>query len=131
MFGKRSYDRAAPEAADEPNQAINHASTATLALAELAVAISGAIPQLGFIHEDSGYAFALDIADLFRDSVTVPIAFAAVKERRKGDRNEPLERVVRRGCGRKFRRDKLVVQMLDKIKELLDADDGGRDHGAA
>lgn len=128
----RRYDRAAPDAADEANQAINHASTAVLALAELAVAISGAIPQLGFIHEDSGFAFPLDVADLFRDTVTVPVAFAAVKERlRGGGRDEPLERAVRRACARRFRQDKLVVQMLDKIKELFDADDGGGDHGAA
>jgi CRISPR-associated protein Cas1 len=128
----RRYDRASPEAADEANQAINHASTAVVAIAQLAVAISGAIPQLGFIHEDSGSAFALDVADLYRDSVTVPIAFSAVKERlRDGAREEPLERAVRRACGRWFRRDKLVVQMLDKIKELFDADDSGRDHGAS
>lgn len=127
----RRYDRAAPDAADEPNQAINHASTAVLAIAELAVAISGTIPQLGFIHEDSGFAFALDVADLFRDSVTVPIAFSAVSDRlRAQEREEPLERTVRRACGRRFRKEKLVVQMLDKIKELFDADDSGRDHGA-
>ena len=128
----RRYDRAAPDAADDPNQAINHASTAVRAIAELAVAISGTIPQLGFIHEDSGSAFALDVADLFRDSVTVPIAFSAVKDRFKAqDREEPLERAVRRACGRRFRKEKLVVQMLDKIKELFDANDGGRDDCAS
>jgi len=127
----RRYDRSNPAAADDPNQAINHASTAVLAMAELAVTISGTIPQLGFIHEDSGLAFALDVADLFRDSVTVPVAFATVKERSGlGERErerDPLERAVRRACARRFRRDKLVVQMLDKIKELFDADDGGGD----
>lgn len=129
----RHYDRAAPDATDEANQAINHASTAVRALAELAVAISGAIPQLGFIHEDSGFAFPLDVADLFRDTVTVPVAFAAVKERMRGGyaSDEPLERAVRKICARRFRQDKLVVQMLDRIKELFDADDSGGDHGAA
>jgi CRISPR-associated protein Cas1 len=128
----RRYDRAAPEAADQANQAINHASTAVLAIAELAVAITGAIPQLGFIHEDSGFAFSLDVADLFRDAVTVPIAFAAVREHEQNAaRDEPLERTVRRACGRRFRKDKLVVQMIDKIKELFDADDGGGDDRAS
>lgn len=120
----RRYDRAAPQAADDANQAINHASTAVLAIAELAVAISGTIPQLGFIHEDSGSAFALDVADLYRDTVTVPVAFAAAKERQRSGRDEPIERLVRKACGRRFRQDKLVVQMLDKIKELFDANDG-------
>jgi CRISPR-associated protein Cas1 len=124
----RRYDRADPDAADHPNQAINHASTAVLGLAQLAVAITGTIPQLGFIHEDSGFALPLDIADLFRDSVTVPVAFAAVKQRSSGEaKDEPLERTVRRLAGKRFRQDKLVVQMIDRIKELFDADDGSGD----
>lgn len=125
-WNHRLYDRNDPEAADQPNQAINHAATAVLGLAQLAVAIAGAIPQLGFIHEDSGFAFPLDIADLFRDSVTVPVAFAAVKQRRAGEhKDEPLERTVRRLAGKRFRQDKLVVQMIDRIKEMFDADDRG------
>lgn len=125
----RHYDRGDPEAADSPNQAINHASTAVLGLAQLAVAITGAIPQLGFIHEDSGFAFPLDVADLFRDSMTVPIAFAAVKQRLAGEhKDEPLERTVRRIAGKRFRQEKLVVQMIDRIKKAFDADDSrGRD----
>ena len=125
-WSHRLYDRNEPDAADQPNQAINHAATAVLGLAQLAVAISGAIPQLGFIHEDSGFAFPLDVADLFRDSVTVPVAFAAVKLRRAGEhKDEPLERTVRRLAGKRFRQDKLVVQMIDRIKEMFDADDRG------
>lgn len=123
-WGGRSYDRAEPDAADHPNQAINHAATAVLGLAQLAVAVSGAIPQLGFIHEDSGFAFPLDVADLYRDSITVPIAFSAVKQRLNGEyKDEPLERTVRRMAGKRFRQEKLVAQMIDRIKEMFDADD--------
>ncbi|HGG56737.1 MAG TPA: type I-E CRISPR-associated endonuclease Cas1, partial [Nannocystis exedens] len=130
----RRYDRAAPEAADYANQAINHASTAVLAIAQLAVTISGAIPQLGFIHEDSGFAFALDIADLFRGSITVPIAFAAVNEQStpaNAHRDVPIERIVRRLAGQRFRKEKLVSQMIDRIKELFDANDRRRDERAS
>jgi len=42
----------------------------------------GAIPQLGFVHEDSGQSFVLDIADLYRHDVLLDIAFGAVKEAR-------------------------------------------------
>jgi CRISPR-associated protein Cas1 len=120
----RRYDRANPDANDEPNSAINHAATAVYALAMVAVAVTGAIPQLGFIHEDSGQAFGLDIADLFRDSVTVPVAFAAVRERR---RDETMDRAVRRIAGTQFRRKAVVAEMIDKIKDLLDGDDRRRD----
>ena len=53
----RRYDRANPEAADLPNQAINHAATAVEAAASVAVTGVGALPQLGFIHEDSRHRF--------------------------------------------------------------------------
>lgn len=82
----RHYDRGDPEAADLPNQAINHVSTIVVAAAMIAVAATGALPQLGFIHEDSGQAFALDIADLYRDKFTIPIAFAAVRDIQKRPR---------------------------------------------
>lgn len=118
-YGRR-FDRNRPESDDPPNQAINHASVAVVASAQLAVAITGALPQLGFIHEDSGYAFALDLADLFRDVVTVPCAFAAVKEHRERRSKEPLERVTRQVVGRALRREQVVTRMIDRIKELFD-----------
>lgn len=53
----RRYDRQHPEVADDPNQAINHAATATEAAAIVAVAGTGTLPPLGFIHEDVSIAF--------------------------------------------------------------------------
>jgi CRISPR-associated protein Cas1 len=61
----RHYDRTDPLVADLPNQALNHAASAVEAAAAIAVAATGTIPQLVFIHEDSGQSFILDIADLF------------------------------------------------------------------
>ncbi len=115
----RRYDRGAPDRDDPPNQAINHASVAVVAAAQVAVAVAGAIPQLGFIHEDSGIAFPLDVADLFRDTVTVPAAFSAVAEARSRP-DQPLERVVRQGTGRALRRGQTVSRMIDRIKDLFD-----------
>lgn len=122
----RRYDRADPTTATPPNQAINHAASAVEAAAMVAVATTGTLPQLGFIHEDSGNAFCLDIADLFRDTFTLPIAFEAlqVHARRRGD---TLERCVRRLAGKTFRQKQLVPTMIERIKELLHGDDGGRD----
>jgi CRISP-associated protein Cas1 len=122
----RKYDRAQPEQNDPVNQAINHAASAVEAAAMIAVAVVGAIPQLGFIHEDSGNAFTLDIADLFRSSVTLPAAFSGVKECQR-DIRLPLERTVRRAAGRLIREKSLVPEMIDRVKELFCADDGDRD----
>lgn len=122
----RRYDRANPEAADLPNQAINHAATAVEAAASVAVTGVGALPQLGFIHEDSGIAFVLDVADLYRGNVTLPVAFRAVRAHQR-DSSLSLERRVRQLAGREFRRSKLIPKMIDRIKEMFDADVRRRD----
>ena len=122
----RRYKRDVPDWADLPNQAINHAATAVEAAATIAVTSVGALPQLGFIHEDSGISFVLDIADLYRGEVTLPVAFAAVKEFERNRRIE-LERVVRRMAGKEMRRRRLIPHMIDRIKELFDADVRGGD----
>ena len=75
----RRYDRNDPTWADIPNQAINHASVAVTSAAVIAVTAVGAIPQLGFIHEHSGEAFVLDIADLFRNTILLPAAFQSAR----------------------------------------------------
>ncbi len=114
----RKYDRSNPEGADLPNQAINHAATAVEGAAMIAVAATGTLPQLGFIHEDSSNAFCLDIADLFRHDFTVPIAFEAVKNHEK-DASMTIERHVRKLAGKAFKNKKLIPSMIDSIKDLL------------
>ena len=117
----RRYDRANPNTADLPNQAINHSASAIEAAASVAVTSVGALPQLGFIHEHASIAFVLDIADLYRGDVTLPVAFRAVRTHERNP-SVPLERCVRRIAGREFRRRKLIPKMIDRIKELFNAD---------
>lgn len=114
----RRYDRAKPGAADLPNQALNHASSAVEGAAAIAVAATATIPQLGFIHEDPGQSFVLDIADLYRDSITIPCAFRAAKT--VDDRPaENIERVTRRMTGRELARKKVIPAMIERIKSLF------------
>lgn len=114
----RDYDRQNPNATDTPNQAINHAATAVKAAAAIAVQALAAIPQLGFIHEDSGQAFVLDIADLYRDTTTLEIAFTVAKNVAAGD-DTNIDRLVRREAADVFRKQSVVSSMIDKIKLVL------------
>lgn len=116
----RRYDRANPTATDFANQAINHAATAVQAAAAIAVTSLSALPQLGFIHEESDQAFVLDIADLLRDKVTLPVAFAAAKEAEAG--TETIDRIVRRRAAVAFRKEKVIPTMIDRIKDLFKAE---------
>ena len=116
---RRRYDRANPSSGDLPNQALNHASSAVEAAAAIAVSATSTIPQLGFIHEDPGQSFVLDVADLYRDSVTIPAAFRAAK---RADRPpyENIERLTRRETGRVLAREKVIPHMIERIKALFE-----------
>jgi CRISPR-associated protein Cas1 len=115
---RRDYDRRNPDAADVANQALNHASTAVRSAAGVAVAAVSAVPQLGFIHEDSSQAFVLDIADLYREKVTLRIAFHVAKRVEQGA-TDSVDRLVRQTAAREFRRVTLVPRMIDDIKGLF------------
>ena len=118
----RRYDRADPTWADIPNQAINHASVAVTSAAVIAVMATGAIPQLGFIHESSGEAFPLDIADLFRDTVLLPAAFQSARDviaAQDGPRPLDVERHTRRITGEKLREEQVIPKMIERIKVLF------------
>lgn len=118
----RRYDRSRPDGADVPNQAINHAATFVECAADVAVAVVGALPPLGFVHEDSSNAFTLDLADLYRVEVTIPLAFR-VARRVLENSSLNLERTLRREAAAEFRRGKLIPKMIDRIKELLSVHD--------
>ena len=114
---RRRYDRSRPSAADLPNQALNHASSAVEGAAAIAVAATATIPQLGFVHEDPGQSFVLDVADLYRDSVTIPCAFRAAK--RIADVDLDVERITRRLTGEALAREGVIPKMIDRIKSLF------------
>lgn len=114
----RKYDRSNPDAADLPNQAINHSATAVEAAAAIAVSATATIPQLGFVHEDSSQAFVLDIADLFRDTVTVPAAFKAAAHV-TNDQTLNIERTTRKITGNLISSERTIPRMIDQIKELF------------
>lgn len=122
----RRYTRQEPTAADIPNQAINHAATFIEAAADIAVAAVGALPPLGFIHEESSNAFVLDIADLWRAETTIPLAFAVAKKV-LDDPQLLLERELRYEAARRFRKQKLIPNMIDRVKELLHVNDSSGD----
>ena len=122
----RRYDRNNPNGADIPNQTINHAATFVECAADVAVAAVGALPPLGFIHEDSNNAFTLDVADLYRAEVTIPLAFK-IARKALDDSGLVIERALRKEAAIEFRRTKLISNMIDRIRELLDVNDGSGD----
>jgi len=114
----RRFDRNDPEGDDLPNQAINHVVTAVEACVAIAVQATGTLPPLGFLHEDSAKSWVLDICDLYRTSVTVPLAFRCVKRIADGA-PDSLDRLCRRAVSRHARETGFIDTVIDDIKEVL------------
>ncbi len=114
----RVYDRQNPQLTDPLNLAINHASSAALAAAHLAVAAVGCIPKLGFIHEDSGLSLCLDIADTYRDDVVLTAAFMGYQRNQRD--GVGIEAAVRKAAGRILREKQIIPGMIDRLKLLFD-----------
>lgn len=70
----------------------------------------------------------LDIADLFRDTVTLQIAFTAAKKAETD--TATIDRLVRREAAILFRKQGVIPAMIDSIKKVIkmeDTDGSGRD----
>jgi CRISP-associated protein Cas1 len=124
----RLYSREHPDEADAANQAINHAATAVQAAAAIAVTALSALPQLGFIHEDSDQSFVLDVADLYRETVTLRLAFHVAKRIKDGE-DQAIDKLVRHTAAREFKKQQLIATMIDDIKSLFEVKTNEPDGG--
>ncbi|MBK6887881.1 MAG: type I-E CRISPR-associated endonuclease Cas1 [Tetrasphaera sp.] len=65
-------------AGDDINRALSAAHACLYALSHAVIVGVGAVPALGFVHTGSALSFVLDIADLYKAEVSIPVAFEAV-----------------------------------------------------
>ena len=97
------------------NRALSAANSCLYGLCHAAILSGGYSPGLGFIHTGKQLSFVYDVADLYKATMTIPIAF---EEAARG--SEDLEPRVRRACRNEFRNRKLVQQILPDIAAVLD-----------
>lgn len=111
-------------ALDAVNEALNHANTALYGVVNGVVLALGLSPGLGIIHQGNRQAFVLDIADLYKTEVTIPLAFSL-------HRSEDAGRDATVALREQFRLLRLVKRIVDDIYEVLgvaiDSDTGGGD----
>ncbi|GAA2699155.1 type I-E CRISPR-associated endonuclease Cas1e [Nonomuraea recticatena] len=65
---------------DPANQAVTAAAQCMYGIAQTAVTALGCAPGLGFIHSGHELAFVLDIADLYKTEIAIPVAFEVAAE---------------------------------------------------
>jgi CRISPR-associated protein Cas1 len=116
----RHYDRENPDNTDHVNACLNMSSSCMEHIASVAVAALGAIPSLGFIHEDPGHSFTLDISDLFRVSHVIPIAFSVAK---KNMSSQESEREIRRTYAQAAFHGGLFESVMDSMEQVFSGDE--------
>lgn len=72
---KRDYDPRAFANSDPINQALSAAHTSLYGAVHAVIVALGCAPGLGFVHTGHARAFVYDIADLYKASISIPIAF--------------------------------------------------------
>ena len=111
----RNYDRRDWNAADPINRALSAANASLNGISHAAIVSAGYSPGLGFVHTGKQFSFVYDIADLYKTSITVPIAFY---ETSQGEYQ--LESRVRRTCRDAFYQLKLLGRIVSDIDRVLD-----------
>jgi CRISPR-associated protein Cas1 len=73
---KREYKAGdAFAAGDDVNRVLSAANSALYGICHAVITGIGASPALGFVHTGSALSFVLDIADLYKAEMTIPLAF--------------------------------------------------------
>lgn len=107
-------------APDGVNLALNYANTALYGVTNCVIGLLGLSPGLGLLHTGNRMSFALDIADLYKTEVTIPLAFKV------GSSSNP-ELEMMRQLREQFRLLKLLPRIVDDIHEVLGVDAGSVD----
>jgi len=121
----RQYDPKEWSQSNDINRAISSSNAALYALTESAVLVAGYSPAVGFLHVGRPLSFVYDIADLYKFEVSVPVAFAVVR-----DGAAEVEREVRRRLRTAFVSSRLMERIIDDIESLLEAGMGENDPAA-
>ncbi|MFE9334873.1 type I-E CRISPR-associated endonuclease Cas1e [Streptomyces sp. NPDC006925] len=99
---------------DAPNQAVTAAGQCMYGIAQSVVAALGCIPGLGFVHSGHELSFALDIADLYKTEIGIPIAFEVAAES-----GEDIGARVRRALRDRVHAERLLERCVRDVKTLL------------
>ncbi|WP_431784441.1 type I-E CRISPR-associated endonuclease Cas1e [Streptomyces chumphonensis] len=99
---------------DAVNQAITAAAQSMYGIAHAVVTSLGCSPALGFVHSGHELSFVLDIADLYKTEVGIPLAFDVAAE---GD--EDVASRTRRALRDRINETALLDRCVDDIKHLL------------
>lgn len=98
---------------DPVNEALNYANTALYGVCLAVICGLGMSPGLGILHEGNPRSFALDVADLYKSEVVIPLAF------KQSNSTSPGSDVMR-ALRDEFRLLRLLPRVVDDIHRIFD-----------
>ena len=103
---------------DDVNRLLSAANASLYAVCHAAISGVGASPALGFVHTGGATSFVLDIADLYKAELTIPLAFdlAAKGQVDEGD--------ARRALRQRFADGRFMKRVVRDVLELLAVPEG-------
>ncbi|WP_016906472.1 type I-E CRISPR-associated endonuclease Cas1e [Streptomyces xiaopingdaonensis] len=110
----RHYTQGDFASGDAPNQAVTAAGQCMYGIAQSVVAALGCVPGLGFVHSGHELSFALDIADLYKTEIGIPVAFEVAAES-----PEDIGARVRRALRDRVHTAGLLERCVRDVKTLL------------
>ncbi|ACU72792.1 CRISPR-associated protein Cas1 [Catenulispora acidiphila DSM 44928] len=110
----RQYTPGNFNAGDAINQAITAAAQCMYGVAHTIITALGCSPGLGFIHSGHELSFVMDIADLYKTEIGIPVAFDTAAE----DSTDIGPR-TRRALREQIRTTRLLERCVDDVKALL------------
>ena len=123
-WDKRSYKVEDFESSDPTNQALTAATTCLYGVVHSVIAALGLSAGLGFVHTGKDRSFVYDVADLYKTSLAVPVAFECAAN---GDVDD-IPCAPRRAMRDAIHESTLLSTCVKDIHTLLDApgdpDDG-------
>ncbi|MFF6937666.1 type I-E CRISPR-associated endonuclease Cas1e [Streptomyces sp. NPDC008312] len=99
---------------DAVNQAVTAAAQCMYGIAHAVVASLGCSPALGFVHSGHELSFVLDVADLYKTEIGIPLAFDIAAE----DQEDVGPR-TRRALRDRINETTLLDRCVEDIKGLL------------
>lgn len=111
---RREFNRNDFSAGDPPNQGVTAAAQCLYGVAHAVVAALGCSPGLGFVHSGHERSFVLDVADLYKTEIGIPVAFEAAAEG-----PEDVAGRTRRMLRDRIHRTRLMDRCVEDVKRLL------------
>jgi CRISPR-associated protein Cas1 len=110
----RSYDKSNWNLADNINRTLSAANASLYALCTAVVCSLGYLPSLGFVHDGGTLPFIYDVADLYKEIISFPAAFQAVRQapEDKGD-------LVRALLKERVEQERLLQRIPKDLEELF------------